>query len=91
MVLADGSKKYFGKWAGETTHYDWWLTRATILGHLREQCVAKYGDLVTFMDGYSLVGGNLRAGVFMRLDTTRNVLSCSTFLHISSNVVQLSN
>ena len=38
------------------------LTRTWIIRHLREQCAAKYPSLVTFHDGYGLVGGNLAAG-----------------------------
>ena len=40
------------------------LTRTWIIRHLREQCEAQYPSLVTFHDGYGLVGGNLAAGVF---------------------------
>ena len=41
--------------------FKYWVTRATIVAHLRK-CEAACGDLGTFEDGYSLVGGDLRAG-----------------------------
>ena len=41
------------------------LTRTWIISHLREQCQAQYPSLVTFHDGYGLVGGNLAAGLHL--------------------------
>ena len=62
VQLPDGQVTFARKMAGEPPMFKYWLTRATIVAHLREQCEAAYGDLVTFEDGYSLVGGNLAAG-----------------------------
>lgn len=44
------------------------LTRAWIIKHLRKECEEKYPNSVKFMDGYSLVGGNLEAGAPLHSD-----------------------
>lgn len=59
---ARGPPSFSFRATGQPVMFKYWVTRATIVAHLREQCEAAYGDLVTFEDGYSLVGGDLRAG-----------------------------
>lgn len=45
------------------------LTRGWIVKHLRDECAEKYPKNIQFMDGYSLVGGNLNAGAIVYSDT----------------------
>jgi hypothetical protein len=51
-----------GKLVWQPCDYDWWLTHATMIEHLRRQCKEHYGSLVTFEDGYALVGWIMTVG-----------------------------
>ena len=65
MMRAGKEPRHGGRWSlkeEQIVNHEFMITRTAIVQHLRKECSAKYSGQVTFMDGHSLLGGNLQAG-----------------------------